>query len=338
LKTSLRARGRPDDDTIAGRFLHGVATLSNADSTDWLELVLACDAQLEASRWRSTLNNDGFPLQACVTASDSTGGVRLLADPASAEVDPVRRLRRGFDALTRLSRAVRDPAAPDAFARAVEDSLPPLAVLPALPAGALWIGCDRGGRGIAAYVTMRWGATSERWARALAWTTRWVGRAAAASLAALPEATDLVSVGVEGRSGAPPRAKLYFRLQTRCPLTTLGIPFFCEPWMVHFLGVALDDFALRRSGLVLSVSGDFWSDRVNGGKIDICAHCTPRTPTEWATCLGGLARDLGLEHTLLDPTRLCSCLVPAFVGLGIGSNSARRLNVYLKPPQRPVSA
>ncbi len=336
--TSIVAQVRPERDARAGTFLATVAELGGVTQDDVLTLASMCDAQLDAGGWRSTLNNDGFPLQACVTTDDTIRRARLLVDPASTELDVALRLRRGLRALVEALDALPDPAVRYQFMRAVETCLPPASALSSLRSGALWIGLDLGGRGAAAYVTARWGHASARWPRALDWLARWAGPAVPAALAALPEVADLTSVGVEGRARAAPRAKLYFRLRRPCPLTALGVPFFLEEATSRFLRLALEEFALRRDGLVCSVSADLFSDRLRDGKIDVCAHCTPRSPGEWVRCLNRVARELQLANPALDEMLLASRLAPAFVGLGVGDRGARRLNVYLKPPRATPSA
>lgn len=333
--TSIVAQDRAGRDSGVARFLDAVAGLAGMRPADVRTLVSTCDVRLETPGWRSTLNNDGFPLQACVSVDQHGRAVRLLVDPAPTEADPERRLRRGSDVLAGLLRRLPDRLARETFASAVCDALPPAGALAGLRSGALWLGLDPAGRGAAAYVTARWGRDDERWPRVLAWMARWAGPAVPAALAALPPAADPTSVGVEQRGRETTRAKVYFRLRAPRPLAALGIPFFLEPSVSRFLRLALEDFAVRRDGLVCSVSAEFSGSRLTDGKIDVCGHCTPRPASAWTACLGRLSDTLGLTNPGVDEALLAGLMAPAFVGLGVRRDGARRLNVYLEPVTNP---
>jgi hypothetical protein len=275
----------------------------------------------------STLNNDGSPLQLVLSVSRRGAKSRLLVDPALDEALPHFRLNRARRALVH-SCSAWPRFRRDEIEAAVGDALPDPSSLARLSSGALWVGCGADGPDVLAYITGRWGPAAERWSRAEAWMERWSGAAAAAACRHLSTHCDLASVAVAG-NGRRAAAKLYFRLRAPLPLAHLGLPGLAGMQVAQFLQVVVGDRPLRSSGLVLSFSAPFDGGRVDGCKIDVCAHCLKRRPEDWIEVLQRLAGQLDLPLPLDPPILLTKRAEVAFIGLGVGRET--RLNLYLKP-------
>lgn len=281
----------------------------------------------------STLNNDGSPIQVCVTIGAQGRRVRLLMDPASDETCPVRRLERARTALRRVLALGPDPTLPDVIEHYLGACLPGAHEVRAyLPSGALWVAWDVRLQGFAAYVSARWGSIASRWLRVRAWLAQVAGPGAAEALEPLQWQTDVASVGLEGDSSDNLSAKVYFRLRGPTPLFELSLAPFVDTRVQRFLAVAIGDHAVRRSGLVFSVSVDISSGRLTGGKIDVCAHCTPRGRQEWVALVERLAAEFDLVDAGVREPLLEGKAEVAFLGFGIDSYGFCRLNVYLKAP------
>lgn len=322
--------------------LDTTAQLAGVSSMEAVALAKDLDAcfveQGERAR-RSTLNNDGSPVQTCVTVGARGRHVRLLVDPASTETCPTRRFGRAQAALRNLVISSPEPDLGQLIPRILAGCLPASEelALHLSSCGAIWVGSDIRRRGFAAYVSARWGPRESRWRRTLRWLSEVAGSRVHRLLQPLASLADVASVGVDGYRRSNLRAKIYFRLTAAHPLEQLPPPLFAEQPARRFLKLALSNHSIRRTGLVLSVSVGLPSGELLGCKIDICAHCTPRIPAGWVTLLDDLVSefelgDLGVRDALVERR-----VEPAFVGFGIGANGSHHLNLYVKAPRRQRS-
>lgn len=89
-----------------------------------------------------------------------------------------------------------------------------------------------------------------------------------------------------------------------------------------------DDVAL--SGLVFSAGFGLNDGRLLDTKIDVCAHCIQKTPSEWVRILSDICyrREL-VTFDAIDGIMEDKCEV-AFIGFGLDIAQKERLNVYLK--------
>jgi hypothetical protein len=286
--------------------------------------------------WRSTLNNDGSPLQISVSLAGlgAPPQVRLIADPAAAGEAGDERIRLVEDALGRLLATHGPEMGP--LCRSVLNWMLPadVAARAALPSGGAWLAADLGGQGLALYATAKWGDPDTRWVRARAWLRNISPRGSvlAAELSALPRRTTLLSAGVEGSNPSNARAKLYWRLDGSAPLSGLGVPLLGEPAFADFLRLAMADLRVPLSAIVGSVSVSLASGEIADAKLDLCCHCVRRPWREWTGILDDCSTRLGLaDFPFADLNPAKADL--AFVGFGLTAAMAPRLNVYLKPPE-----
>ncbi len=280
----------------------------------------------------SFLNNDGSPLQLCATYGGGERKLRLIGDPGTDRAEWSRRRAAGLKALNdtlALSRAGALAALCDATFR----RLVPREELPDEPAaGWMWLAAGLDG-GAAMYINTHWGGDADRWRDALGWLRALLPNsdAAEALIAALrPDAT-LASVALEGLTPADARAKLYWRLTRKVSLARLGVPFLEHPDCGAFLARIVGDAALPLTGLVLSAGFSVAEGGITDAKLDLCAHCLPRSPQTWGAVLADSCDHFRLARfDLADALRQGDCEV-AFVGFGLDQRQRRRLNLYLKP-------
>lgn len=261
-------------------------------------------------------------------------------DPSSDEMRPGHRVSRQRAALGRLLGGVPDYALANAMERCLSAYVPNPQYAPSyFGSGILWLGMDVLSHGIAVYITARWGAFSTRWARALDWVAQIVGSEAALALEPLQSQTEIASIGIEGSSLDNLVAKLYFRLRSATLLSELPLRMYDDEKFRQFLSIAMAGHAIRRSGLVLSVSLDTWSGSIAGQKIDICAHCTPRTPSEWTELVNKLTHTFDVRG-FQDAERSIErgAAEVAFIGFGIRSDGSHRVNLYIRATEERATS
>jgi hypothetical protein len=91
---------------------------------------------------------------------------------------------------------------------------------------------------------------------------------------------------------------------------------------------------LSLSGLVLSASFSLADGALDDVKVDVCAHCLPRMPADWARILERFRLDRGLLPLDIMDGLLCGQCELAFVGFGVKPDGDERLNLYLKAPAK----
>ena len=298
------------------------------------------DAGWPAGPSSSELNNDGSPLQACVSCSARGIGVRLIADPCVGAADMEARVAGSLGVLERLLQRKRGSGLEHACGETIRLGIPAAGRRSELPAGALWLAAGATEPGAALYVTCAWGEPAARWARVDAWLDAVLGdgRSARHALSQLREHAQPVSLGIEGlrtpKGAAGPgiRAKLYARLERPVVLARLGLAPLCDPSIVRFLTAVIGNGAVRSSGLLLCASFCTASGRLAGVKLDLCAHCLPRAPAAWSTTITALARASSLPVPAVLPAVLDGSVEVALLGMGVDGEGRPRLNVYLKCP------
>lgn len=282
---------------------------------------------------RSALNNDGTPLELCVTARRGGTTLRVLGDPA-AHLPVEERLEASWAA---VEAAMSEGGAADLIPlawRTVER------VVPAAPErraayrdGFFWIALSPDRPGAAFYVEAAplgreggW-STAGRWLEELLPTME----AAAPVLAALAARCTVASLGLEGTGPERARAKIYFRLDAPASLAELGVELLGSPEMVRFLRLAMGEHGVDLDGLVMSAGFSLGNGRLVDVKVDLCGHCLAYAAGEWPD----VARRCGAEHGLtplpVDEALAAGDCEVAFFGLGLDAAGGARLNLYLKP-------
>jgi hypothetical protein len=290
----------------------------------------------ERRQGRSTLNNDGSPLQICVGLgrAGTPPAIRLIADPAAAGHDTAERFRFMERALDNVL-ASHGPRMEPLCRSVLEQLLPSdSATRMALANGGAWLAADLRGQGLALYTTAKWGDPAVRWRRIRGWLDIVLPDATVARevLIRLSPHAIPVSVGVEGASPRDARAKIYWRLGGSAGLDALGIPLLAAPEIAEFLSRAVGDRRIPIAAVVGSVSFHLANGALSDVKLDLCGHCVQRSWRDWSAILRQCSARYGLtEFPFADPGQ---AVETAFVGFGLGSNLTPRLNIYLKPKDR----
>jgi len=296
------------------------------------DLVVAGQVRLNGPGTGSVLNNDGTPLELVVAVSSKRRRVRVLMDPAHWEHDPAERRRLAQGVCGRFA-ATLPGGVRDAFVRGLERVMPDDASLKRwLPSGCLWLGSDVRRQGVAVYLSARWGDPAERWPRISQWLGS-LGISARQWLEAVTRHAD--PAGVSLAAGSQLRARVYFRLRPRAGLGDLGLPGLDDPALHHFLSAVIGDRAVRRAGLLVSVSAPADGGGPPGCKIDVCAHCAPRDALAWTQLSEDLARTFDLPSPGLGAALPTGRAEMAFIGFGFPNDGSYQLNCYLKAPSQP---
>jgi hypothetical protein len=283
--------------------------------------------------YHSTLNNDGSPLQVCVSSSCGHVSVRLIADPAAFVRDLSERFQNARIALFKL------------FSLAAMWEIAPVCehvlrlTLPAdqgriahMMSGTLWLALSLDARGAALYVNPRWGSESEQWDRAssLVRTLLSAAEPAIGITHGLRERATLASIALEGSSLTDLRLKLYWRLRKPTLLSSLGVPLLADPAFAEFLLQTLGDRTISSSGLVFCVGFSVGTGILQDAKVDVCAHCISQTPSVWERFLKTSLDKFELQPLGLDGVLTSRLAEVAMIGFALDSQRRKRLNVYLK--------
>lgn len=289
----------------------------------------------ETDFWNSTLNNDGSPLQICVSLRNDKvePSVRLIVDPGSGIAAANDRRRRTFHAVERLAGS-HGPGMRHLCNSLIQSMLPAESGNCTLvPGSGLWVAADLSGKGMAVYATAKWGVNAQRWFRA----RRWLGAIlpetglADSVLDRLSSRTILVSAGIEGVERHGATAKLYWRLDGSATFDDLGIPLIENQGLREFLSLIIEDQKIPKTGILGSIGFQVGTGAVISTKLDICCHCVRRTPLDWERVLKCCAAYHDSTKISLSYSNILEQSEMAFVGLGLDALATPRLNVYLKP-------
>jgi hypothetical protein len=280
----------------------------------------------------STLNNNGLPIQVCVSCSPNQRSVRLIGDPAAHIGDPYDRMTAACEVAHSLAAERTSPAFVSLADALLEVALPSDGrAIEELPSGCLWVAGGVEPEGLAIYAAGRWGTPDSRWRRAWAITDLAHSRTrpVAELLTRASGIGRLASVAVEGTDGNDARIKLYWRLARPVRLSQVGVPFLRCTNVVEFLELVLSDRAVSLSGMVLSVGIAARTGKVVDAKIDLCAHCLSMSTEQWVRIIRRATAIFGLtEPRIIPALERCLCQV-ALIGIGVDDQGALRLNVYL---------
>jgi hypothetical protein len=271
----------------------------------------------------SALNNDGSPLQVCVTYGEQGRRWRLLGDPAAGVQPGETRLGLARQALALTLQATRSTELSEVCGTMLAMAVP----AQGLEAGTLWLAGGLEG-GAAVYANLRWGVAAERWADVRRWLRAALPDPAAALAVVdrLEPVAQVASIGIEGSGLRNARVKLYWRLRQQATFSTMGLPPFWSAEAGRLAEAVNEGDGVPLSGLVMSASYRMADGSPADVKLDFCAHCLSRTAKEWAAMLRkGVMRDeavaRGVERGVAEV---------AFLGVGVSDHGGLRANVYLK--------
>ena len=284
-------------------------------------------------RYSSRLNNDGSPLQVCLSCSPDGLATRVIGDPASDLQDPGIRHQAALGALEALLEA-RSLTGLARLARVtLVINLPPeISAEPALAYGTLWLGASVEGSGIAVYIKGNWGETVGQWQRVWSWLERVAPPCPALSglLARLSACAEVASVGLEGLDPRRVRYKVYFRLNAPVKIEELGIELLSDRRFALFLSAALGTKSIARSGLLFCIGVTPQDGLVGDAKIDLCGHCLEGSVSDWDAYMRDVGEAVGIPAVEAGSLGVNRSTRVAFLGFGLTDRGAARLNVYLK--------
>lgn len=298
-------------------------------------VLLQCyDNECESFNWKSFLNNDGSPLQVCVTYGPKGHKVRLIGDPASHISDPNIRFGYARKALTELLVVTKTNSLAVSCEETLRHLLPINGQEANLRAGSLWLAAGLEG-GLAVYINMRWGKIEQRWCDTVNWLMALLpcSQEAKALMHAIKPHSVIASAGLEGTTIANARVKVYWRLEKPALFHLMGISLLTHSAFRDFLVLLVSDRSLPLSGMLFSASFGLYDGKLYDIKIDLCAHCLPRPENEWVQvlqeCCGAFnLAPLSIANSLSQ--RQCEM---AFIGFGLDRFGNPRLNLYLKTSQ-----
>jgi hypothetical protein len=318
------------------------------DDDAWAPLVALAGARAElvdrllGTPWRgpgparSILDNDGVPLQLCVSTGPAHRAVRLIGDPWTAVLDPAERAAASVASAAAVVRAAGAASLVPFVDTTIAHALPTGAERAALRHGAVWLAAAVDGTpGAAVYTTLEWERRAARWSRVHAWLDAIlpIGMHAQRRLAALRDVATPVSAAIEGRAPADARAKVYVRLVEPRRLAELGVDELAAPAIVDFVAAATGGATLPSTGLVISLGFSLGTGELADVKADVCGHCVARPPAKWARWLSERTAALGVRPFDVD-LGADPALDVAFVGVGRSVAGEPRCNLYVRARRR----
>jgi hypothetical protein len=317
------------------RVAYQLTNHSHRDIISTARLLLGKADQKIQPIYNSRLNNDGSPLQFCISASQHGQSLRILGDPRSDITNTKIRHRYALLALYNLMKASADASLKRAVETTLECNLPDdTKGYLALKAGTLWLGAPiSDAKGIAVYLNGRWGTPCQQWERVNHWLDKLIPthESRVEALTKLPKYAVIASVGLEGADDKRLRYKIYFRLTGAVDLRKLGIDLLRSEQFLKFLELTIADHQVSSTGIVFCIGLSAATGEIIDAKIDLCGHCLAPIIDNWTTLLETLSYQINLplsETFMLAVHQQHSGI--AFLGCGVKNDGSVRLNLYLK--------
>lgn len=289
--------------------------------------------QHSSAACRSSLNNDGSPLQLCITSSRHGCSARLIGDPGCFMSTIRQRIERSREALLRLSTLSGSPSFDSLSNRLLRMIVPKYHLrMAGRDTGIIWLASATDKRSAASYINARWASVAEDWSRAHSCLRSILPHAEEAQnlVNGLKTTAQLASIGVETTSSDDMRLKLYWRLATPTLLRMLSVPLLHHPAIHRFFATIMSNQHMPVTGLVFSAGFLFSTGELEDVKADLCAHCLPRPITHWLDAVEEVAEQNGLSTMEMRACLKAGTLEPAFLGLGVNRSNQIRMNLYLK--------
>jgi hypothetical protein len=281
----------------------------------------------------SCLNNDGSPLQLCLTSGRQGIALRAIGDPGAFYSSTEERYRASiqtlFSAMERNHAQELTTLAKETIALLIPQAYEERN---AYKQGFVWIAASPDQAGIAFYLEMACLGVENAWQA----VERWLAHVLPSSDAArrivetLSRHCVVASAGLEGSTVANSRAKIYFRLLRAIGLGALGLDIFSSTEMKDFLSIAMGSYEVDREGLVMSVGFSLLTGELADAKIDLCGHCLTHARDEWSSVVRQITRRFTLAPLDTEPVLQSGEYQVAFIGLGLTTDYEPRLNLYAK--------
>lgn len=281
----------------------------------------------------SCLNNDGTPLQLCLTSGHKGIALRAIGDPGAFYTSTEERYNSSIQTLFSVIES-NDAQELSPLAKETIALLIPQAYEErnAYKQGFVWIAASPDQPGIAFYLEMACLGLENAWLAVERWLARVLPspNAARRIVETLTRHCVVASAGLEGSTLANTRAKIYFRLLKPIGLGALGVDIFSSTEVKDFLSIAMGPYDVDREGLVMSVGFSLLTGELADAKIDLCGHCLTHTPGEWSSVVRQITRRFSLAPLDTDPVLESGEYQVAFIGLGLTTSNEPRLNLYVK--------
>ena len=278
----------------------------------------------------SRLNNDGSPLQCCVSFDREGVRYRLIADPHSSVPDPQERRRRS---LAQFAECVGTDSQLHRAATLLVDIVGPSARAPqrAWAAGPLWFGQGISDDCIAVYANAGWNGRGWGWQSAFELIRMMTESPPTTALLQCSDApTALASVGLEARKGQIKRIKVYFRLQRACPLAAFGLPDEVARKVLTSVGLLMLEQSVSHQGLLFCIGLDASTGHLVDFKVDVCGHCLRLFAPVLQERLQAVSQFLEVEVPNVLHLGIGQDIALAFVGIAVDTAQSARVNIYTR--------
>lgn len=285
----------------------------------------------------STLNDDGSPLELCVTAGPERCSCRIVGDPEAEETDWRRRFAAFTGALGELLPLCGATGLAAAMSRAITAWLPTDEhELARLTRGILWLGAGIDLPGVGIYLDGRVGSIPSSWQRA----KQWLGEVlpdpepARRFTLAFEEAGGLGGVGLEGITPELARVKIQWGLTRAIRLDELGLPLIGSDPLREFLSLVFRDRAFLARCPVFSAGFKLTTGELTDVKVDLCGApcCLNLSAEEWAGAIAEVCGKFGLVvPPVLEALRAGRCR-GVYLGFGVDARGMSRMDLFLQGP------
>lgn len=294
--------------------------------------------------WKSTLNDDGSPLEMCITISEDKCRYRLIVDPEPGLTNPGDRLAAGQKALAAVLPISGAEELAPTFAETINFWVRGQSELAELTRGVMWVAAGLNTPGVAIYLDGRIGSMDAAWERARHWAKHiFLAAGMTDKCSMVDEYIDKIkpyarlgSIGLEGRTLRDARLKMHWRLVQPVRLDELRLPFLENQIFPQFMQIMAGDkidHAFSRSGLIFSTGFSLVNGDAFDSKLDICGcpKCLNLSAVEWLQRLTLACETFGLMMPPVKEGLLTNRCAGIILGLGLDAEGRRRLNFYLKP-------
>ena len=299
------------------------------------ETLFNFDAQQVRLGGLSELNNDGSPLQLCLSSNTKKVKIRLIADPASEIFNPKQRIEESRSILKKIVAQTKTSSL-TAYCDYLFDEVlnyKTISTLNDFYRGACWIGASPDQPGIALYLDTGPLGITGGWDMSKKWLAKVLPTISESQkiIEILEKYAVTASIGLEALNPTMGRAKIYWRLKEPTLLSNLGVDPLNTPQIMKFLSKVIGNQEMNLSGAVFSIGFDLSTGDLEDAKMDLCGHCIIKSNSEWIETINSLTKENGLQKIDIEKSLRTNDHEVAFLGMGVSSANETRINVYLKP-------
>ncbi|MFZ1791213.1 MAG: prenyltransferase/squalene oxidase repeat-containing protein [Saprospiraceae bacterium] len=281
----------------------------------------------------SCLNNDGSPLQLCLSSSKNNTSLRIIGDPGAYHKTTEERYQSSVKTLLYFMEEKKSQNLIPITKKTIKALLPNgIKEREVYKQGFIWIAISPNHPGIAFYLELAPLGYDRGWNAVEQWLDEILPTNVVAKgvLEKLKKYCVVASAGLEGSEVSDARAKIYFRFREATSVDLLDIDLFSSKEMYDFLSIAMGPFEVELNGFVMNVGFDVKTGNLADVKIDLCGHCLRYRPDEWVAKIQQLNQRFSLEPLDTNEILQSEEYQVAFLGFGLSTDYKPRLNLYLK--------